>query len=151
MPPTVRGDFAEICDRRSQGERAGEFTGPLVAEHEPPRDVVLPPFRLILAAAAHPARLESPMAFPKLQRKGMSTGMSWAMNFNMPAAWFRGFCWTGYWRRSFLSGSMVAWISSAGTVPETLVAAAEGGNRRGQGGLRRTWAGLGGRTLSPPR
>ena len=71
MPPTPQGmASAEIMmrffDRRSQVERAGEFTGPLVEEHEPPRDVVLPPFRLILADAAHPARLESPMAFLNL-------------------------------------------------------------------------------------
>ena len=44
-----------------------------------------------------------------------------AKNFTLPAAWFHWFSWTGYWRRSLLSGSMVVWISSAGTVPETLV------------------------------
>jgi hypothetical protein len=52
----------------------------------------------------------SPMAFQKLLRKGLRTGMSWAMNITLPAAWFQGFNWTGYWRQSFLRESMVAWI-----------------------------------------
>ena len=51
--------------------------------------------------------------------------MSWVMDITLPAAWLKGFNWTGFWRLSFLSESMVAWILSAGIVTSTLVAVAE--------------------------